>query len=457
MTEPLEFEVRLKKNVQDVEDLAEDFASAVERSLQNMFDSMRPRGKSIGDPFEGVADLRQAGSPWEGMKDLRQIGGGAEDTTTAVSNGMMDALNTLGIVAAIVGMADVLLTGFKPLLNLLKLFLTLMGLMFLPIAIPLVKALLPVVALLAQWLGTVLKAGQTTGGQVGAGVGAIAGGAIGFSVGGPIGAVAGAAIGSGIGAVVGSFIQNLIASAQPIFQSIIKSISGVLNTLGQIFAPLMPVISAAINTVIFPFHLAFSILETIGALLLDAIEAIANAIPGIASAVGNWINNNVIKPIATFLGPIITAISNIVTQIGDWINTNIVKPLGTILQPLLDAFSSMINGFIGAINSVIDTLKSVSIPNPFGGKLTPFSWMQDISPVHLASGGLVTKRTNVVIGESGPEMVIPLNRAGSAAGGMHVHVHGDIYGDDAAFEARMNRVMHHAIRSRGGGTYASGH
>lgn len=47
----------------------------------------------------------------------------------------------------------------------------------------------------------------------------------------------------------------------------------------------------------------------------------------------------------------------------------------------------------------------------------------------LAAGGIVTRPTLAVVGESGPEAVIPLRRAGGLGGGdVHIHVNGTIFG-----------------------------
>ncbi len=63
-----------------------------------------------------------------------------------------------------------------------------------------------------------------------------------------------------------------------------------------------------------------------------------------------------------------------------------------------------INAVIGAINFAIGIARN--IPG-FGG-------VGDITfiPQMMAQGGLVTKPTNAIIGEAGPEMVIPLDRVG---------------------------------------------
>ena len=48
----------------------------------------------------------------------------------------------------------------------------------------------------------------------------------------------------------------------------------------------------------------------------------------------------------------------------------------------------------------------------------------------LAEGGVVKKPTLAMIGESGPEAVVPLNKAGGMGGGLTVIVNGDVSGEE---------------------------
>lgn len=59
----------------------------------------------------------------------------------------------------------------------------------------------------------------------------------------------------------------------------------------------------------------------------------------------------------------------------------------------------------------------------------------------MAKGGIVTRPTAALIGEAGPEAVIPLKR-GAGTGDLHFHVHGNIYG-----MSELNGMMTKAFRS----------
>jgi len=69
------------------------------------------------------------------------------------------------------------------------------------------------------------------------------------------------------------------------------------------------------------------------------------------------------------------------------------------------AINSVINTAISGLNGLINGYNSVvgSIPGMGGAKIG------NISPVQLATGGIVTAPTLALIGEGGPEMVVPLS------------------------------------------------
>jgi hypothetical protein len=69
-------------------------------------------------------------------------------------------------------------------------------------------------------------------------------------------------------------------------------------------------------------------------------------------------------------------------------------------------------------------------------------WVDYLSkPGLFQSGGIVTRPTNAIIGEAGPEAIIPLNRAGAMGGQpIHIHFHGDVYGMDD-FERKVEKTV----------------
>jgi phage-related protein len=156
-----------------------------------------------------------------------------------------------------------------------------------------------------------------------------------------------------------------------------------------------------------------------------------------------WIDTNVLQPIvsyfqqlpsrlATGLGDIVGTIFGGLATAWNWINTNGIGPIVTGFEGLpndiangimsaLGALSSIakaiLNPIIEGIDTAIDHINSVTGSIPGGGSLH----IPDIPT--LAAGGIVNSPTLAMIGEAGPEAVVPLG--GGGLGGSHGQ--GDTY------------------------------
>jgi hypothetical protein len=209
--------------------------------------------------------------------------------------------------------------------------------------------------------------------------------------------------------------------------------------------------------------------ESIGAALLPAIEAVlpyltkfgdwASQHPGILLAVGAAIATiaaaivavNVAMALNPFsliaiavvaLGallvaaykkfePFKTVVDAVFGAIKFWISNVIIPEV----QLLLTVFKTVFNGIATIWNNTIGKLK-FTIPSwvpGIGGK--GFD-VPDI-PM-LAQGGIVNSPTLALIGEAGPEAVVPLDRAGSMGGTVNINVNG---GDPNAVVAALRTYM----------------
>ena len=118
------------------------------------------------------------------------------------------------------------------------------------------------------------------------------------------------------------------------------------------------------------------------------------------------------------------------------------------IKDAVNTIIGSINLFIRGINAIKIRVPSVFIP-PFGPTVGGFSiGMPQIPEIPtLAKGGIVTKPTLAMLGESGPEAVVPLGRGGA---GMTVNlvINGDINGMDD-FEQKVTSVIRDAVLGGG--------
>lgn len=106
-------------------------------------------------------------------------------------------------------------------------------------------------------------------------------------------------------------------------------------------------------------------------------------------------------------------------------------PLGLAISVLVKNWKGAWKGITGALKSAWDFMKPIfdaigkaasavgnfisGIFGGGGGKPKPSSGIAAHNIPHMAAGGLVTKPTLAIVGEAGPEMVVPLTRAGSVS------------------------------------------
>jgi len=107
-----------------------------------------------------------------------------------------------------------------------------------------------------------------------------------------------------------------------------------------------------------------------------------------------------------------------------------------------------INRFIRAVNAMRINVPRVSLP--FGGSVGGYSIGMPRLPEipTLAKGGIVTRPTLAMIGESGPEAVVPLGRGGGAGMTINLVINGDINGMDD-FEQKVTSVIRDAVLGGG--------
>ena len=214
--------------------------------------------------------------------------------------------------------------------------------------------------------------------------------------------------------------------------------------------------------------------DTIGSVTGAISDAWSTAWGGIKDALDTAWNAGlgIVGIVATGIGAVKTTISNAYEGItGAWsrIWDTITGAIGSakekilgILRDIIGAANSVIdkiNGFIGNVNSALEF--TVSVPGfdigpvHYGGASVSVDAPDIASIPRLAAGGIVTDPTLALIGESGPEAVIPLSRLNRAGGGVSVNYYGPvtIEATDRADAERASRDIGWAVsaslRARG--------
>lgn len=184
----------------------------------------------------------------------------------------------------------------------------------------------------------------------------------------------------------------------------------------------------------------------------DAAGTAWHAIISVWDAVASWFTDYVIQPIERIFGSTWSNISGaagnawnaIVTTwdaVASWFDNHIIKPIEQLFSSMwnkltLGASSAVnavksiwgdITGFVGGVVKSVG--RSIGVIGQQAATVTKsVSKIQSVTPsIHqrkifgLADGGLVTSPTLAVVGEAGPEMVIPLAKLPGGSGAINAN------------------------------------
>jgi hypothetical protein len=203
-------------------------------------------------------------------------------------------------------------------------------------------------------------------------------------------------------------VQRLLPLIAGLFKQMIPIVA-------DLFKQLVPIVTEVLNLIL-------PILEPI----LDVfIELVKIVIPILVDLLKTIVP--LLKPILTIFTDIFKVVSGILK--GDWTAVaDGLKKIGAgILNLTIGLFESLINLPVKAINAMLDFVPG------FGANTIP---KVKLPRVALAEGGVVTKPTNALIGEAGPEAVVPLNSDKS----MNINT--------KALEAKIDKLI--SVIERGG-------
>jgi len=209
--------------------------------------------------------------------------------------------------------------------------------------------------------------------------------------------------------------------------------------------------------------------ESIGAALLPVLEAVLpvlqkfadwaqdnpQAFLAIAGAIGLVAAAIVATNIAMALNPFALIAAGVALLVAalvvaynkfEWFRTGV----NAIINGILGAFESVVNGAIMMVNGIIraynaipllpdiNTISHINLPS-IGGAAEQAAGRMNLP--RMAEGGIVSSPTLALIGESGPEAVVPLDRM-NTGGGVTINVTGGL-----ATSAEIGESVVNALRA----------
>jgi len=209
-----------------------------------------------------------------------------------------------------------------------------------------------------------------------------------------------------------------------------------MGPVGLIILGIVAAVAAAI--------LIFKNWDTIVRVLKDTWDMVAGAIKSVFNSKLGWLLPG---------GALIKALF-MIRDNWDTIWNGMLGVVRAIANPII----GIINSVIGAMNALFGALKQVQFGWEEKTKMgitvlpafqfAPFKNLPTIPNIPtLAAGGIVTSPTLAMLGEAGPEAVVPLGRGGMG-GGITINIMGPTYGMDD-FEDKVAEAIRDGAR-RGG-------
>ncbi|MFZ5863021.1 MAG: hypothetical protein ACOYXR_09305 [Nitrospirota bacterium] len=189
-----------------------------------------------------------------------------------------------------------------------------------------------------------------------------------------------------------SFVERVWPAVQQVISGVMDTIQGIIKTVSALIKGDWSAVWDGIKQIV------RGVWEAIQGIVKTAFEGLRLAIGGALEVIGSLIRgawDGIVGFVAGLPARIKTAASG-------------------LFDGIKAAFKSAINWIIRAWNKLEFKIPGFDPPGP-GPKFGGFTLgVPDITP--LAKGGIVTRPTLALMGEAGPEAVIPLNRAGGMGG-----------------------------------------
>ena len=219
-----------------------------------------------------------------------------------------------------------------------------------------------------------------------------------------------------------------------------KNWDTIVNVLRKTFEKVMTFIKNIVEKV---FNFITDLYESKLGWLLPA----GPLVKGILFLRNNW--ETVFNAIKTITKNVTESVSNFFGGM----KTKILSVWDDIVGGIRDAINwivDKINAFVGSWNRIQLRVPRVRLPEILGG-YTVGGQVYGVPQIgtipRLANGGIVRSPTLAMIGERGPEAVIPLNRSGAGGINVNITVNGDIVSDD--FEQRVTAAVRDAVLGGG--------
>ena len=215
--------------------------------------------------------------------------------------------------------------------------------------------------------------------------------------------------------IIADIFMTALDALMPVFKQLIDSLMPIVTTLLPVLAELVKTLAPIVVTVIEAF---LPLIEAVLPILIELVEFLVPILELAAeilavllvAAIGYLVE--AFENFMAFLEPFTTMFEDTFGGLGEFFYG--------IINGMIGMFEGFANGIINGVNFIIRALNRIQVSAPkwltaltgitsFGINITELPNIS-LPRVALADGGIVTGPMNALIGEAGPEAVIPLDK-----------------------------------------------
>ena len=256
---------------------------------------------------------------------------------------------------------------------------------------------------------------------------------------------------------VAAIVSGVVGSAFQVLGGIVDALSGhfrnAFGIIGGVVDVFARAIGSAFDVVARVFEGAQRVLQGFQRIAQTVLDAVSGLFDDLASAIGD-VFDGIKSTIQGAIDAVLSTFRNLwsgIQSVGGSISRflgDLFRPLGDGINRALDVVRSAWNAFVGIWNGIQLDIPRIEIPNPLGGHIVLGGNSIGLPDLpRLAKGGIVTRPTLALLGESGPEAVTPL-RHGGAGAFYQVNVQAGV-GDPVAIGRAVVDAIHAFERANG--------
>jgi phage-related protein len=220
-------------------------------------------------------------------------------------------------------------------------------------------------------------------------------------------------------------LMPIVTALLPVLVELIRTMAPVVIRLIQAFLPLVDkVLPLLISFIQFLVPILTTVADIIAKVLVVVIGILVSAVEAAGIGIGRFAEDfrKTFEAVRTFF-------------VG-------------LVNGMIGLFEGFVNGIIGGLNFLIRQINKLKInvpATPFNKAFTmgfDFRELENVTMprVQLADGGIVTRATRALIGEAGPEAVIPLDKMGGMGNTYNITINANVA------DSRLGEVVVNAIK-----------